>query len=121
LAVNRLSSWLASGNGIAIPRVVAYEFRRGVHAGSLAPAVGRRGELFLASFVLVELSAQAWDLAAQIWGELYRSGNSPRRRDGDILIAATALVANYELVTRNERDFHAIKNLRPGLKLTPWT
>lgn len=114
-----LDAWLGAGNGIVISRVTVYEFRRGIHAGSVDVHEQRAGELFLAHFAIVEVDAAAWDLAAAIWGALARSGKT-RRMDADILIAATALRGGYEVATRNRRDFDRIAGVQPQLVVQAW-
>jgi len=113
------SSWLSAGNGIVISRVTAYEFRRGVYAGSIGPQEQQAGELFLVNFAIIEVDVDTWDSAAEIWGTLARTGKT-RRMDADILIAASALRGGYEIATRNRRDFERIVNLRPQLVLHSW-
>jgi predicted nucleic acid-binding protein len=49
------------------------------------------------------------DLGAEIYANLYRQGQLID--DADILIAATALVHDYRLVTDNVRHFARIPNL----------
>lgn len=113
------TGWLHAGNGIVISRVTAYEFRRGVHAGSVQPAEAQAGELFLVNFAMIEVDEDTWDLAAEIWGALARTGKT-RRMDADILIAATALRGGYEVATRNEKDFRRIAEVRPKLGVYAW-
>jgi len=62
------TGWLYAGNGIVISRVTAYEFRRGVYAGSVKPVEAHAGELFLVNFAVIEVDEDTWDLAAEIWG-----------------------------------------------------
>jgi predicted nucleic acid-binding protein len=112
-------AWLGAGNGIAISRVTVYEFRRGVHAGSVSAPEQQAGELFLVNFAIVEVDASTWDLAAEIWGALARTGKT-RRMDADILIAATALRGEHEVATRNRKDFDRIVNVRPELVVHTW-
>lgn len=113
------TGWLHAGNGIVISRVTAYEFRRGVHAGSVKPAAAQAGELFLVNFAVIEVDEDTWDLAAAIWGALARTGKT-RRMDADILIAAAALRGGYEVATRNEKDFRRIAEVRPKLAIHAW-
>lgn len=113
------SAWLDVGNGIVISRVTAYEFQRGVHAGSVSAQEQQAGELFLVNFAIIEVDASTWDLAAQIWGALARTGKT-RRMDADILIAATALRGGYEVATRNRKDFERIVSVHPELVVHVW-
>ena len=113
------TGWLQAGNGIVISRVTAYEFRRGVHAGSVKPAEAHAGELFLVNFAVIEVDEDTWDLAAEIWGALARTGKT-RRMDADILIAATTLRGGYEVTTRNEKDFRRIAEVQPELVVRTW-
>jgi predicted nucleic acid-binding protein len=112
-------AWLSAGNGVVISRVTAYEFRRGIHAGSVSAQEQQAGELFLVNFAIVEVDASTWDLAAEIWGTLARTGKT-RRMDADILIAATALRGGYEVATRNRKDFDRIADVCPELVVHIW-
>lgn len=113
------SGWLSAGNGVAISRVSVYEFRRGVYAGSIGAAEHQAGELFVAHFSIVEVDVDTWDLAAEIWGALARTGKT-RRMDADILIAASALRGGSEVATRNLKDFDRIVAVRPKLVVRAW-
>lgn len=113
------TTWLDAGNGIVISRVTAYEFQRGVYAGSVSTQERQAGELFLVNFAIIEVDASAWNTAAEIWGALARAGKT-RRMDADILIAATALRGKYEVATRNRRDFQRIVDVRPELVVHIW-
>jgi predicted nucleic acid-binding protein len=113
------TGWLSAGNGIVISRVTAYEFRRGVYAGSVHPNEAHAGELFLVNFAVIEVDEGTWDIAAEIWGALARTGKT-RRMDADILIAASALRGGYEIATRNEKDFRRIAEVRPKLVVHAW-
>lgn len=112
-------AWLEAGNGVVISRVTAYEFQRGVHAGSVSAQEQQAGELFLAHFAIIEVDASTWDIAARIWGALARTGKT-RRMDADILIAASALRGGYEVATRNRNDFDRIAGVRPELVVRTW-
>lgn len=118
--LQRLAAWLNAGNGIAIPRIVRYEFRRGVLCGAVDRPADQRGRLFLAQFVLVEIDDATWETAADIWAAMYKAGAKSRRRDHDILIAATAITGGFEVATHNKSDFEAIRRVRPGLTLAAW-
>jgi predicted nucleic acid-binding protein len=112
-------AWLEAGNGVVISRVSAYEFQRGVYAGSVSAQEQQAGELFLVNFAIIEVDASTWDTAAQIWGALARTGKT-RRMDADILIGATALRGGYEVATRNRKDFERIAGVRPQLVVHAW-
>jgi predicted nucleic acid-binding protein len=118
--LQKLRAWLQAGNGLAIPRVAAYEFRRGVLCGAVDSAADQRGKLFFAHFLVVELDPETWEIAADIWAALYLAKLSPKRRDSDILIAATVLRGGFELATNNKPDFETIRRLRPSLTLAAW-
>ena len=118
--LERLRVWLQAGNGLAIPRITAYEFRRGVLCGAVDSAADQQGKLFFAHFLVVELDPATWEIAADIWAALYLARLSPKRRDSDILIAATVIRGGYELATTNKADFETIRRLRPSLTLAAW-
>lgn len=59
-------AWLGAGNGVVISRVTAYEFRRGIHAGSVSAQEQQAGELFLAQFAIVEVDASTWSAGPNV-------------------------------------------------------
>jgi tRNA(fMet)-specific endonuclease VapC len=57
-----------------------------------------------------DIEPAAWDIAVGIYIDLKQKGQLID--DADILIAAYCMSKNYTLVTRNERDFKRIANLK---------
>ena len=114
------TSWLNAGSGVVLSRVSVYEFRRGVYSGSVSAQESQAAELFLVNFAVIEVDEHTWDLAAEIWGAMSRTGNKTRRMDSDILIAVTALRGGYEIATRNVKDFQRIVDVRPRLVVHAW-
>jgi len=57
-----------------------------------------------------DMEPAAWDIAVGIYIDLKQKGQLIG--DADILIAAYCMSKNYTLVTRNERDFRRIANLK---------
>ena len=96
-----ISEWAHEGNQLYISAITRTEV--------LAAPVLREGEeeeiiYLLDQFVLISVDAQIADLAARI-------RRLCRVTLGDSLIAATALVLNAALVTRNIKDFKKISPL----------
>ena len=60
----------------------------------------------------VMMSGRVMDLTSPIVDEAIRLRKSRKIKLGDAIIAASALVADVELVTRNEQDFRGIPGLR---------
>ena len=73
--------------------------------------VRRVGELF----PVVDVGRAVMDTFASLKVDLEKQGS--RLDDFDLLIAATALVLGYRLVTNNERHFRRV----PGLDIENWT
>jgi tRNA(fMet)-specific endonuclease VapC len=64
---------------------------------------------------IVEVSPATAETYAALKADLEKRGN--KIDDFDLLIAATALILSYTVVTNNERHFRAI----PGLKVENWS
>ena len=100
-------------NFYAIPYVVAYEVRRWLEDRPTKQMIlfsGQFSNLFHAVESKAEMEADVWDIAVQLYVDLKQKGQLIG--DADILIAAYCLSKNYTLVTRNERDFKRIANLK---------
>lgn len=67
-------------------------------------------ERFCAANSILYLTDEVVVKAADIYADLYQRGELIG--DADILIAATAIVADYNLATNNERHFSRISDLR---------
>ena len=79
--------------------------------GFTLPRVRRVNELF----PIVPLTPAVMETFASLKADL--EGQGKRLEDFDLLIAATALVLNYCLVTNNERHFSRV----PGLEIENWS
>ena len=96
-----LETWLLGGTPLFISAITRIEL--------LAAPVLRAGEEaeilnLLEQFILVPVDAQVADVAARV-------RRAHRLELGDSIIAATALLRNTALVTRNVRDFRKVTNL----------
>ena len=96
-----LETWLLGGTPLCISAITRIEL--------LAAPVLRAGEEaeilnLLEQFILVPVDAQVADVAARV-------RRAHRLELGDSIIAATALLRNTALVTRNVRDFRKVTNL----------
>lgn len=109
LAAGSLRQLLESGKRLVIPSVVLYEWRRGPRFNE---EIRLQEALFPATEALPFGFREA-ELAARIYRGLAAQGRRPRGREIDIAIAATAMVADAELLTLNRADFVDI----PGLRL----
>lgn len=88
-----------------------YGARKSIRQEENLAQVHRVGELFQ----VVEVSRVIVETFASLKARLEAEGQ--RLEDFDLLIAATALVLGYRLITNNERDFSRI----PGLEIENWT
>ncbi|MEO8182676.1 MAG: type II toxin-antitoxin system VapC family toxin [Deltaproteobacteria bacterium] len=96
----------------AIAAVTLAELSAGLHTTS--DAVERGARLARLQFVEANLDSLPFDAAAarrygQLIALIVAAGQSPRPRRLDLMIAATALVNDLPLYTRNARDFSAIE------------
>jgi predicted nucleic acid-binding protein len=115
----RLRTEMECGNGIALPRIAVYEFRRGILCGSVTKDAAERGELYLSTFTLIEMTPKAWSIGAELWARLFRSGIR-RRIDHDVLISASAIAEGFTVATRNSSDYETIAKAEPTLALDFW-
>ena len=96
---------IAEGHRLAISAIVLFEWRRG-------PRVPR--ELVDQAALLPDSSVVVFGPAeASAAAELYRTLRSPRGREADLAVAATALTRGAVLWTLDRRDFADV----PGLDL----
>lgn len=101
---------------LAVPSVVVYELRYGLHrlphtaAGPRIQAL----ETFLRPLRILDFDATCADVAATIRARLERMGTGIGPHD--LLIAATALRHQATLITRNTSEFSRV----PGLDLVDW-
>lgn len=96
---------IADGERLAVPTLVLYEWLRGPRvAGELAAQ-----EALFPSDQALDFGAEEAAIAAR----LYREFPSPRGREIDLAIAASALVWRSPIWTLNRTDFADV----PGLKL----
>jgi tRNA(fMet)-specific endonuclease VapC len=65
-------------------------------------------------FPVIDVSRAVLETFGSLKAELQKRGKAPD--DFDLVIASTALVHSYALVTNNERHFRSI----PGLRLENW-
>jgi tRNA(fMet)-specific endonuclease VapC len=108
-AVASLNHW--SIDGLAVSVVAVAELYEGVHATADPTANMATLRRFLAGYFVLDLTEPIAEVFAGIRATLRRQGTLIQ--DLDILIAATAIHHDLELVTRNLRHFERI----PGLKL----
>lgn len=99
---------------IALPAIVAYEVWVGVLGSQNAKRRQAQYEQFLATVDILPFDATVGRRAAELRQALERRGEGIGPMD--ILIAATALVHNATLVTRNLREFGRV----PGLQVLDW-
>jgi tRNA(fMet)-specific endonuclease VapC len=93
--------------------ITRYEILRGLEA-KRAARQRTAFDRFCAASTILSLSDAVVVQAAEIYADLYRRGELIG--DADILIAATAIVEGYGLVTNNERHFERIE----GLNIDNW-
>lgn len=101
-AVTRaLEEWLLGGTPLFISVITRIEL---IAAPTLRNDDEAKILRFLDQFILVPVDAQIADVAARV-------RRSHRLALGDSIIAATALLRNAALVTRNVRDFAKVTGL----------
>jgi predicted nucleic acid-binding protein len=102
---DRLVELMAEGESFLLSTIALYEWFRGPRSDD---------ELFWRELLFPDQEAVAFGpVEAAVAAEIYRIVKSPRRRQVDIAIAATAISRDAPLWTLNRRDFEDI----PGLRL----
>ena len=102
---DRLFELMAEGESFLLSTLALYEWFRGPRSDD---------ELFWRELLSPDKEAVAFGpVEAAVAAEIYRTVKSPRRRQVDIAIAATAISRDVPLWTLNRRDFEDI----PGLRL----
>lgn len=99
---------------IVIPPYANFEILRGFCYRS-APSKERSYRELCVRYPVLEMTADVWNRAATLYGELRRAGYTVG--DADLLIAAFCIIGGYTLVTNNTKDFEHIE----GLQMADWT
>lgn len=104
------------GDTFAISAVTASELLHGVHrvSRSKRPVTEAFVERLLQHIPVLPFDLISARTHARLWAELLGKGRMVGERD--LLIAATALSRDHEVVTRDERSFPHI----PGLRVEHW-
>jgi|ERR1043165_117022 predicted nucleic acid-binding protein len=102
---DRLIAFMAAGERFLLSTITLYEWFRGPRS---------EDEIFWRELLFPDDEAVTFGpIEAAIAADIYRMVKSPRRRQVDIAIAATAISRDVPLWTLNTRDFDDI----PGLRL----
>jgi len=113
IVLRRRDEAVGRGVKVVIPPYVNFEIRRGFLYVS-APAKEQAYRQICTRCPVGEMSAESWELAAELYAEKRRAGRTVD--DADLLIAAFCIVGGYTLVTNNTRHFDGID----GLQLENW-
>jgi len=97
-------------HGVAITIISVGEIYEGAFATTDAARHMANARTFVQDFVVLGLTDNVMEVFAREPAALRRSGQ--RIADMDMLIGATAVSYDLELVTRNERHFRRINGLR---------
>ncbi|MEA1885348.1 MAG: type II toxin-antitoxin system VapC family toxin [Thermotogota bacterium] len=107
--VNRLKSEIIKNNKIKISLISYYEVLRGLKYIKNNKKIYKFSNL-LKLFDLLEMKADTFETAANIYSELRKNGNLID--DADLLIAANCIVNDCVLITNNLKHFQRIRNLK---------
>ena len=105
-----------SGENVAMSVVSASELLHGWHRSPSGTVRERRRAFIEGIFrgvALLPFDLPAARVHAALWADLRTRGRSIGAHD--LMIAATALSLDYEVVTFNARDFRAVPGLRIGV------
>jgi tRNA(fMet)-specific endonuclease VapC len=105
----RGNAYLSEHRQFTISIITRYEILRGLKAKG-ADQQALRFEDFCAKSRVLSITEDVVLRAADIYADLYKRGELIG--DADVLIAASALVNGYGLVTNNEAHFRRIKTLQ---------
>jgi tRNA(fMet)-specific endonuclease VapC len=100
----------------AISAVTASEILHGVHRVRVSKRASMEAfaEHMLGFLAILPFDLECARIHARLWAESASQGNTIAMRD--LMIAATALAYNHEIVTRDRRSFPKI----PGLRVVHW-
>ena len=112
-AVRRFNSAVKDNTPMVIPSAVDYEISRGFYHTSIPRKEAVYNNMRL-NCPVIDVNADVWDCAAQIWAKLRKKGLTIG--DADILIAAICIMNGCTLVTHNTKDFVNID----GLQFVNW-
>jgi tRNA(fMet)-specific endonuclease VapC len=100
----------------AISAVTASEMLHGIHRlkGFRRSSTEAFAEEMLGFLTVLPFDLSCARIHARLWAESASQGNTIAMRD--LMIAATALSRDYEIVTRDRRSFPRI----PGLRVVHW-
>lgn len=109
----RAAAYLADHGKFAISAITRYEALRGLKEKN-ATAQLARFNVFCAYAIVLPVSDELFDTAADLWVEGRRRGLTPK--DADLIIGATTMHQHRTLVRGNTAHFVWI----PGLKIENW-
>jgi tRNA(fMet)-specific endonuclease VapC len=109
VVIPRARKYLSEYGQFTLSIITRYEILRGLKAKGTSQQITALDRLCAKSTIL-PLAEESVVAAADIYADLSRRGRLIP--DGDILIAATALVRGLTIVTNNENHFKRIRGLR---------
>jgi tRNA(fMet)-specific endonuclease VapC len=109
LAAERAESYLDVHRQFTFSIITRYEILRGLLAKGAAKQIAEFDQLCASSSVL-PIDDSVVEEAARIYADLHKRG--VLIGDGDILIAASAIIHNLALATNNIGHFRRIQHLR---------
>jgi len=95
---------------IAINPIVLCELFRGVHLAQEQKNASELLERFLKSVAIMEFTEEAARTYGKLYAELKKSGK--QTQEFDLIIASICIAHNAILVTRNNKDFANINDLK---------
>lgn len=111
--VRKASDYLHEHQRFAFCAMTRYEIVRGLKAKTALVQL-KRFQTFCQQSIVLPITDDVLDRAADLWSTGYTNGHP--HRDADLIIAATALEHGRALVTGNSNDFEWI----PGLTMENW-
>ena len=109
----KAAAYLQQHGRFAVSAMTRFEVLRGLRHKRASKSL-ERFESMCARILIVPISDNVLDKAADLWVEARDGGHS--QRDADLIIAASALVQNRTLVTGNTPHFQWMS----GLSLDNW-
>ena len=112
-AVKQAQKYLKKYNVLTISIITQYEILRGLKVKGAIKQIQTFENICINNEIL-QITDKIIINATDIYSSLYKKGKLIG--DADILIAATAIVHNLELITNNENHFNRIL----GLRISNW-
>ena len=117
-----MSTMIASGVRICLPEIIDYELRRELLRANKAQGLARL-DLLKSSIHYLPITTPIMLKAAELWADVRRRGMptaDSKALDGDVILAAQALVVNGIVATENVDHLARLVDAKHWRDITPF-